>query len=187
MLGLLKVHKTGHWSMHSGGLSHTPLPPAGQGMHPASPVYKQFTLKPYIMKKLILLSAVLVSSLVSLAGDTPVHHPHPHGFSNAYHPRHEFSFGPAAYHHGFTSRVRPEPVNISLALPDFRTADAEISAQADAGMGLLADYRFVDFSKADAEIVAQAKADEIILPGYRTIDFTRADGDMIASVEAPVR
>jgi hypothetical protein len=45
MLGLLKVHKTGHWSMNSGGLSHTPPPTAGQGMHPASPVYTQFTVK----------------------------------------------------------------------------------------------------------------------------------------------
>jgi hypothetical protein len=139
------------------------------------------------MKKLLLLSAVLVSSLVSLAGDTPVHHPHPHDFPAAYHPRLAFSYGPAVYHHGFASRVRTEPVNISLALPDFRAADAEISAQADAGMGVLADYRFVDFSKADAEIEARAKADEIILPGYLAIDFTRADADMIASIEAPVR
>lgn len=139
------------------------------------------------MKKLILLSAVLVSSLVSLAADTPVNHPHPHGYAATYHPRHEFSHGPAFFHDRFETRVRPVPVNISLGMPDFRAADAEMIAQAGKNIHLLADYRFVDFIKADAEIEAQAKADEIILPDYRSIDFTRADGDMIASLEALVR
>ena len=139
------------------------------------------------MKKLLLLSAILVSSLVSLAGDTPVHHPRSHGFHGAYIPRHVFAYGPATFHHDFGSRVRYQPVNISLGLPDFRAADAEMIAQADAGMVLLADYRSVDFSKADAEMEAQAKADAVVLPDYSKIDFTRADADMIASVEAPVR
>jgi hypothetical protein len=117
----------------------------------------KFTLKLPIMKKLLLLSAVLVSSLVSLAGDTPVHHPRPHGFF-IYHPHHKSLHGPAFFHHGFAARVMHEPVQISLVLPDFRAADAEMEAQ--------------------------APADEIILPGYRTIDFTSADADMIAAVQA---
>lgn len=134
------------------------------------------------MKKLLLLSAVLVSSLAGLASDVPVHHPRPHGFRGAYFSHYAFSYGPSVFHHGFASRLRPHPLNISLFLPDFRAADAEMIARADAGMVLLANYRFVDFSEADADIEAQAKADAVVLPDYSKIDFTRADVDMIASV-----
>jgi hypothetical protein len=139
------------------------------------------------MKKMLLLSAIMFASLFALAGDTPVLHPHPKGLHPARHSALVFWYGHDVMHKGLAHPRVHLPAPVSLQMPDFNAADAEMIAQADTELDGLAAYRFVDFTKADAEMEALPQAREIVLADYRAIRFEKADEAMAASAGAMSR